>query len=214
MAIIGIDVSKVKLDCLWLRDSVSLKVKSRVFPNTPAGYQALLAWMEKHTGEAAGELHCVMEATGIYHEGLAYALHEAGAWVSVVNPAQMRDYAKSLGTRTKTDKKDALVIARFGATQQPRQWLPEPPEIRQLKALIARLEAVKQDTQRELNRLEKAQVTQASAEVLTSIETVHQQLDTERVRLEILINEHIDQHPGLKQDRALLESIPGVGREC
>ena len=38
MAIIGIDVSKAKLDCLWLRDSVSLKVKSRVFPNTPAGY--------------------------------------------------------------------------------------------------------------------------------------------------------------------------------
>lgn len=68
----------------------------------------LLAWLEKHTGEAAGELHCVMEATGIYHEGLAYALHEAGARVSVVNPAQLREYAKSLGTRTKTDKKDAL----------------------------------------------------------------------------------------------------------
>lgn len=211
MAIIGIDVSKAKLDCLWLRDSVSLKVKSRVIPNTSAGYQALLAWLEKHTGEATGKLHCVMEATGIYHEGLAYALHEAGAWVSVVNPAQMRNYAKSLGTRTKTDKKDALVIARFGATQQPRQWQPEPAEVRRLKALIARLEAVKQDTQRELNRLEKAQITQVSAEVLISIETVHQQLDAERVRLETLINEHIDQHPGLKQDRALLESIPGVG---
>ena len=50
MAIIGIDVSKAKLDCLWLRDSVSLKAKSRVFPNTPAGYQALLDWLEKHTG--------------------------------------------------------------------------------------------------------------------------------------------------------------------
>jgi len=65
---IGIDVSKAKLGCLWLTDSVSLNVKSRVFPNTPAGYQVPLAWLEKHTGEAAGELHCVMEATGIYHE--------------------------------------------------------------------------------------------------------------------------------------------------
>ena len=211
MAIIGIDVSKAKLDCLWLRDSVSLKLKSRVFSNTPSGYQALLVWMKKHTGETTGELHCVVEATGIYHEGLAYALHEAGVWVSVVNPAQMRDYAKSLGTRTKTDKKDALVIARFGATQQPRQWQPEPPEVRLLKALIARLEAVKRDTQRELNRLEKAQTTRVSAEVLTSIETVHQQLDAERVRLETLIDEHIDQHSELKQDRTLLESIPGVG---
>ena len=211
MAIIGIDVSKAKLDCLWLRDPVSLKVKSKVFPNTPAGHQVLLAWLEKQTGAAATELHCVMEATGIYHEGLAYALHGAGARVSVVNPAQLREYAKSLGTRTKTDKKDALVIARFGATQQPREWQPEPVEVRQLKALLARYEAVKQDIQRELNRLEKAQITQTSAEVLTSIETVHQQLEAERARLEALIDEHIDQYPDLKQDRDLLESIPGVG---
>ena len=211
MAIIGIDVSKAKLDCLWLRDPVSLKIKSKVFPNTPAGHQALLAWLEKQTGAAATELHCVMEATGIYHEGLAYALHGAGARVSVVNPAQLREYAKSLGTRTKTDKKDALVIARFGATQPLREWQPEPAEVRQLKALLARYEAVKQDIQRELNRLEKAQITQTSAAVLTSIETVHQQLEAERTRLEALINEHIDQNPGLKQDRDLLESIPGVG---
>lgn len=211
MAIIGIDVSKAKLDCLWLRDLVNLKVKSKVFSNTPAGHQELLAWLMKQTGEPVGELRCVLEATGIYHEGLAYALHEAGVRVSVVNPAQLREYANSLGTRTKTDKKDALVIARFGATQQPRVWQPEPAEVRQLKALLTRLEAVKQDIQRELNRLEKAQITQTSADVVTSIETVYQQLQAEKVRLETLIDEHIDQHPGLKQDRALLESIPGVG---
>lgn len=211
MEMIGIDVSKAKLDCLWLRDPVSLKIKSKVFPNTPAGYQTLLAWLEKQTGEAATQCHCVMEATGIYHEGLAYALHEAGVRISVINPAQLREYAKSLGTRTKTDKKDSLVIARYGATQQPRPWQPEPAEVRQLKALLARYEAVKQDIQRELNRLEKARITQASTEVLTSIETVHQQLDAERTRLEALIDEHIDQYPDLKQDRELLESIPGVG---
>ena len=211
MMIIGIDVSKAKLDCVWLRDPVNLKIKSKVFPNTPTGHQALLVWLDKQTREVPAELHCVMEATGIYHEGLAYALHEAGVRVSVVNPAQMRDYAKSLGTRTKTDKQDSLVIARYGVAQQPRLWQPEPPEVRRLKALIARYEAVKQDIQRELNRLEKAQISQTSEAVITSIETVHQQLDEEKTRLERLIDEHIDQHPDLKQDRALLESIPGVG---
>ena len=45
MAMIGIDVSKAKLDCMWLRDPVSLKVKSKVLPNTVAGYQALLVWL-------------------------------------------------------------------------------------------------------------------------------------------------------------------------
>lgn len=211
MAIIGIDVSKHKLDCLWLKDLSSLKVKSKVQANTPKGHQALMDWAVQQTGEAIESVHFIMEATGIYHEALAYALQEAGANVSIVNPAQMRDYAKSLGTRTKTDKKDSLVIARYGATQHPRLWQPEPPEIRRLKALIARYEMVKQDIQREQNRREKAQITQVSDEVLISIETVHQQLEAEKNRLAALIDEHINQHPGLRQDRALLESIPGVG---
>jgi len=89
--------------------------------------------------------------------------------------------------------------------------VPERTEVRQLKALIARCDAVKQDIQRELNRMEKAQVSAVSTEVRTSIETVHAQLEAERKRLESLIDNHIDRHPGLKDDRALLESIPGVG---
>lgn len=211
MAVIGIDVSKNKLDCLWLKDPVALKVKTRVFHNTDKDYEALLAWAQKNTTEAPASIHFVMEATGIYHEALAYRLHEAGAKVSVVNPAQLRDYAKCLGTRTKTDKKDSLVIARYGASQRPRLWQPEPAAVRQLKALISRLEAVKQDIQRENNRLEKAEITRASEQVRRSIETVRGELEKEKARLEALINQHIDQNPSLQQDRELLESIPGVG---
>lgn len=211
MAVIGIDVSKNKLDCLWLKDPVNSKVKTKVFRNAAGEYDALLAWAQQHTGEALASIHFVMEATGIYHEALAYRLHEAGARVSVVNPAQIRDYAKSLGARTKTDKKDSMVIARYGASQQPRLWQPEPAEVRQLKALLSRLEAVKQDIQRELNRLEKAEITRASEQVRQSIETVRAELEKEKSRLEALIDQHIDQNPSLKQDRELLESIPGVG---
>jgi len=85
MAIIGIDVSKAKLDCLWLRDSISLKVKSKMFPNTSAGHQDLLAWAVKQTGEAATDLHYVMEATGIYHEGLAYALQTLPTTLTILS---------------------------------------------------------------------------------------------------------------------------------
>jgi len=67
-----------------------------------------------------------MEATGVYHEALAYAMHKAGASVSVVNPAKISHYAKSLGVRRKTDKKDSLVLARYGATQQPALWHLNP----------------------------------------------------------------------------------------
>lgn len=211
MTVIGIDVSKNKLDCLWLKDPALSKVKTKVFHNTARDHDALLVWAQNNTGEALASIHFVMEATGIYHEALAYRLHEAGAQVSVVNPAQIRDYAKSLGTRTKTDKKDSMVIARYGASQRPRLWQPEPAEVRQLKALLSRLEAVKQDIQREINRLEKAEITRASEHVHQSIETVRTELEKEKSRLEALIDQHIDQNPSLKQDRKLLESIPGVG---
>jgi len=211
MIVIGIDVSKSKLDCLWIRDLVGMKVKSKIQANNPSGHQALIDWGIKQTGEDINGLHFVMEATGVYHEILAYSLHEAGAQVSVINPARIRDYGKSLGSQSKTDKKDSVIIARYGMTQSPQLWVPERVEIRQLKALIARCDAVKQDIQRELNRMEKARVSAVSTEVRTSIETVHAQLETERKRLESLIDDHIDNHPGLKEDRVLLESIPGVG---
>lgn len=211
MMMIGIDVSKTKLDCLWLKDSTRNKVKTKVAPNTPEGHAALLAWAMKHTQEPAEALHFIMEATGVYHEALAYALHEAGTRVSVVNPARLHDYGKSLGVHTKTDKKDSYVIAHYGASQHPALWQPEPRAIRQLKALIARLNAVEKDVQRERNRLEKAEISPSSVEVVTSINTVLTQLEAEQKRLVTLINDHIDQHPDLKQDRVLLESIPGVG---
>jgi transposase len=128
-----------------------------------------------------------------------------------VNPARIRNFAKSLGTQTKNDKKNSVVITRFGITQSPRLWEPETIEIRELKALIAPIDAVKQDIQREFNRLEKATANGASTKVQVSIETVRTQLEAEKCRLESLIDDHIDKHPGLKKDRALLESIPGVG---
>lgn len=211
MKIIGIDVSKAKLDCACFKDIETGKVKNKVFGNTPKDYLLLMDWAIKQIKGPIESIHFVMEATGIYHEALAYALYKAGAKVSVVNPAQIRDYARSLGTRTKTDKKDSVVITRFGLTQTPRLWQPEPGEIRTLKALISRLEAVEQDAQREKNRLEKAEISQATEEVQISIHTVLEQLEKEKKRLEDLINQHIDSHPPLKKDRTLLESIPGIG---
>lgn len=211
MMIIGIDVSKAKLNCLWLRDVTTGKVKSKVIKNNAEGHLALLEWSKKNTGESFDSIHFVMEATGIYHEALAYALYQAGAKVSVVNPAQISHYAKSLGCRSKTDQKDSQVIARYAASHDLRLWRPEPDEIRTLKALIARYEAVCQDIQREQNRLEKAQVSQASAQVLTSISIVLEQLNLESKRLEQLIKQHIDKHPNLKRDQQLLNTIPGIG---
>ena len=100
----------------------------------------------------------------------------------MVNPAQVRNYAKSLGRRTKTDKRDSLVLAHYGATQAPRLWQPEPEEVRTLKAFIARIHAIEKDIQREKNRLEKAEIGQVSGAILTSIQTVLGLLGKEKAR--------------------------------
>lgn len=209
--VIGIDVSKEKIDCAWLRDIETGKVKTKVLNNKPDGFVSLIQWVELNVKQPIETIHFVMEATGIYHEALAYALHEAGAEVSVVNPAYIHDYTKSLGTRSKTDKKDSVIIARFGATQKPALWQPESSEIRYLKALIARYEMIEKDIQRETNRLEKAEITRVSDDVIQSINYVVKELTKEKHRIRKLIDDHIDKHPKLKQDKALLESIPGVG---
>lgn len=95
----------------------------------------MIRWAGKNSAAPVESLHVTMDATGIYHEVLACALHEAGAVVAVVNSATT--YAESFGRRSKTDKKDSVIIARYGATQHPRRWQPEAEEIRILKALIA-----------------------------------------------------------------------------
>ena len=209
---IGVDVSKAKLDCLWLKDSQTLKVKTKVLANTAEGHRHLVAWVEQQTGVPLADCCFVMEATGVYHEALAYHLHDAGARVCVVNPAHVRNFAKSLGSRSKTDKKDSMVLARFGLSHTPRAWQPEAPEIRTLRALLARLEALDKDIQREDNRLEKAEISRSSVQVIESVQLVLKALKAEKRRLEQQIDEHIDGHPKLKQDRRLLETIPGIGQ--
>lgn len=214
MALIGIDVSKDKLDICWLRDPQNLKVKTRVFGNTDSDIRKLKDWLVSQTREGPETVRVMMEATGIYHESLAYALHESGFQVYVVNPQHVHSYAKSFGKRSKNDRKDSVILARFLSDRHQEQalWQPEPSDVRHLKAMLARLNALDTDIQREQNRLEKAVIQKASERVESSIRTMIEALQHERQKLEQDIDDHIDGTPSLKADRQLLESIPGIGR--
>lgn len=199
---LGIDVSKLKFDVALRRDPG--KFKHRVFPNTAAGYAQLSAWLEK---QQAGRVHACLEATGAYSDSLATYLHEQGHLVSVVNPARIKAYAESHLTRAKTDKVDATLIARFCAERHPPEWRPLPPEVRELQALVRRLDSLLEMRQMDENRLGVANtstVTESPAGHLAF-------LDAEVAKTQALIRSHIDSHPGLKGQRELLISIPGIG---
>jgi transposase len=204
---LGIDVAKAKLDCALLNTQTN-KLKTKVVPNSGDGFKQLLDWLKK---QEVSEAHVVMEPTGVYHESAALALTDAGLPLSLVNPAQLRKFAQGLGLKTKTDKADSIVLARFGATQRPELWQAPPLSARHLKLLLSRRDAVAEDLQRELNRQEKLEVTPTPAPVQQSVESVIAFLSAELKRLQQNIDEHIDQDPDLKGKQQLLESIPGVG---
>ena len=210
MFYLGMDVAKAKLYCCLLLDEAAGRRKTKVVSNTRSGIVDLLAWVVKQGG-LPEQLHTVMEATGVYHEQAALALADAGVMVSIVNPAQVKDFGRGLAVRTKTDGVDSLVLARYGALLKPAAWIPPAPEARMLQALLARREAIAQDLQRERNRQEKADATDTPQRIrqslADSIEFLVKQLD----QLQQDIDQHIDRHPNLKRDMTLLQSIPAVG---
>ncbi|MFZ1810091.1 MAG: IS110 family transposase [Candidatus Nitrotoga sp.] len=210
MFYLGMDVAKAKLDCCLLLDEASGKHKTKVVKNTRSGIVDLLAWVAKQN-VSPETLHIVMEATGIYHEQAAMALADAGVMVSIINPAQVKDFGRGLAVRTKTDGVDSVVLARYGALLKPKAWVPPPQEARVLQALLARREAIAQDLQRERNRQEKAGAADTPALIHKSLEESIGFLAKQLAQLQKDIDEHIDKHSNLQKDRALLQSIPAIG---
>lgn len=205
-AVVGIDVSKLKLDIALL---INGKVKAKVLANTLEGHRGLLEWLRKSKASMEA-LHVCMEATGVYYEALALTLHEAGLRVSVVNPSCIKGFGQSENIRNKNDPIDAALIARYCVKMAPSLWSPPPLEQRQLRAWSLRVQALKDIRQQEENRLE-AHTVAGMQEVAAHV-TVHVTwLNTEINKLEQEIDDHIDRHPGLKHDAELITSIPGIG---
>jgi len=210
MFYLGMDVAKAKLDCCLLLDATSDKRKTKVVSNTKSGIVDLLAWVAKQNISPEA-LHVVLEGTGVYHEQAALALADAGVTVSIVNPAQVKDFGRGLAVRTKTDGVDSFVLARYGALLKPKAWAPPAPEARILQALLARRVAIAQDLQRERNRQEKADATDTPDRIQKSLADSIGFLVKQLAELQQVIDEHIDKHPDLQKDMALLQSIPAVG---
>ena len=198
--IVGIDIAKKKFDVAVL---LGERVKSGTFHNTADGFAVFGRWLTKL---GVGNVHACMEATGTYGEELALYLHRTGHVVSVVNPAKIKGFAQSELSRTKTDKTDAALIARFCRAMSPEPWQPPEPEVKQLQALVRRLDELQGMLNQERNRFDTADdiVKHSIADVIAVLEE-----RIEQVRR--LIRDHIDGNPDLRNKRDLLESIPGIG---
>lgn len=200
--VLGIDVSKAKLDvALRLANG---KIRSKVVTNNAKGFADLTAWLSKFE---LTMLHVCMEATGVYWEEIAEYMTDKGFKVSVVNPCRVKAYGRSRQVRTKTDAVDARLIADFCASQTPEPWIPPSPVIRELRALVARREALVIMRTQERNRLLVARDS-----VRQDIQSLIEYLENAIAAIERDIAKCIDDDPDLRRKRELLESIPGLGK--
>ena len=148
----------------------------------------------------------VMEATGGYEIPLVSALGAAGIPVAVVNPRQVRDFARSQGILAKTDRIDAAVIARFGKASGVKAQPLVTEEARELEGLVARRRQIMQ-----MRTAEQSRRRLASAAALQSIDEVIAFLDLQLKEIDDDLGRRLRESPLWREREKLLRSVPGVG---
>ena len=193
----GLDVAKHALDL-----AVEPGGFVGSFPYDPAGLDGLV-----RTLNARGVRMLVMEATGGMEVRVAAELVAAGIQVAVVNPRQVRDFARSTGKRAKNDRIDAVVLARFAHAVRPEpRGIPEP-EQRLLNDLTARRRQLIGVRTMELNRLQQAADPALRTSHQSLIDALNRQIDD----LDGRIGEVIKAGPVWRLREQLLRGVPGVG---
>lgn len=193
---VGIDVSKDTLELHVLGET------TQSFANAPEGHQAILKLILQQPPERV-----VLEATGGYERLIVAALLAAEVPVVVANPRQVRDFAKGLGLLAKTDKIDAMVLAKFAQLVQPPQR-PLPDEHTQkLRELLARRAQLMEMRTMETNRKQQARSARVIKDLLSSIEFIQKRIK----HLDDEIDDEIQKSPAWREKVELLQTVPGVG---
>ena len=196
---VGADISKPSIDLLGL----GLEVPRRI-ANTAAGYRLFI----KSLGRSQQPVQVICEATGPYHQGLVAALQKAHVPVSVVNPRQARDFARSRNWLAKTDCLDARMLAEFGRSVAPAPTpKPDPAWVR-LQQLVTRRGQLVADRAAERTRQSEQSVCR---EVEASLRRHLRQLDAEIEKLEGLIAQLVESTPDLRRRVEILVTVEGVG---
>lgn len=192
----GIDVSKARLDV-----ALSTAEAGWSFPNSEAGVRELVDRLR-----AIAPVLVVMEATGGFEVPVAAALAAAEVPVVIVNPRQVRDFAKATGQLAKTDAIDARILARFAVQVRPVVRTLPDAEARTLDALLGRRRQIVEMITAEKNRLGFA-----LAPLHKGIEKHIRWLERQLADVDHDLDERIRRSPIWKAKSNLLQEVPGVG---
>jgi len=211
--LVGIDVAQKELVVSLGRmydDWTPELYASKTFANTAKGFNALALWVKKLT-EASSSVRYVMEATGVYHESLAYFLEGKAFEVSIVLPNKISNYFRTLEVKTVTDKTASEVIARFGLERKLDRW-KRPAEIfRKLKQKTRERDQIISERTFVKNQLH-AEQTEAypSKESITRMRTRIILLNKQIKQIKEEMNVLVKQDKEVNKSVDLISSIPGV----
>jgi transposase len=205
---VGVDVSKAELVCRIL-DEKERELGQETFHNGSAGFRKFKKFLLSLDSE--GCFFVSMEATGVYYRNFArFIFNSNDRFVpGVLNPASVKAFAQSRLSRTKTDGQDALIIARYALDLfRDDAFRPREPE----RAEVARREQLLETRTAAQNRLQALKEDGDSLDfVIESVEKEYAHLDEQVREIDRKISVHMDRHEGLKKDKELLTSIPGIG---
>jgi len=207
---VGLDISSQTFTVQLLVEGTPVG-KALDFANESKGYKQLLQWLKTHDVPLS-QTHAVMEATGVYWEECALYLHEKGIRVNVVNPAQIKAFANMTLRRSKTDRTDANLIARFAATMPLPLWEPPSLEMEALQITMRHREALIAMLTEEKNRLHALERRPGTPKEVLKTVKKHIAFMQQQVKdLDDTFKKKLKEQPEWQECYELLQSIPGVG---
>ncbi|MDX5423442.1 MAG: IS110 family transposase [Hymenobacteraceae bacterium] len=211
---VSADISKDKFDACFsvLTQEHRVVVKaSRCFPNSPKGFAEFSKWVSSRE-DPLTELVVIMEATGVYYEHLAWSLYQAGRKVIVVLPNRAKQFAQSLGCKSKNDRIDARALAHMGAERNLEPWQPMSQQLYLLRKLTREHEQVQQMRTEATNRLHaESHSMLASKSTVKRLRKTLQLYEAQLQAIQQEIRAVIDSDALLKAKVEKVTTIKGVG---
>lgn len=211
---VGNDISKDKFDACISSIDTTQHVKivaTRKFNNTKAGINSYLIWVKQKCKLDLPIVH-LMEATGVYHEKLAWSLHRSEVHISIILPNKAKKYLQSLGLKTKNDKIDAKGLSRMGAEQHHPRW--EAPEknmvnLRSITRQREHLQETRTQINNQLHALKSGEYI--NKELIKQQEKILTMLDKQINETFKMVEKVVDSDKELKSKIKKITLIKGLG---
>lgn len=212
--VLGIDVAQKELVVSLgrLQEDLTTEVYARkAFPNTSKSFTELVSWVKKLTDPGVA-VQFMMEATGVYHESLAYFLTEQSAEVSIVLPNKISNYFRTLEVKTITDYTASEAITRFGLERKVDLWKRPNPLLKRLRQLTRERDQIVEERTMVKNQLH-AEMAEAEPNE-TTVKRINKRIlfldkQEKEIKDEITLLTKKDQQ--IRSAIQLLTSIPGIG---